>query len=109
MNPTKTAAKIKFINGERVWELNPEAPCLLEIEVYKFWNKEKTKLKVRPKNVKVYAYKIGYSQIKVFKVLILTDAGCEHVYADVVTGTLYREDGSCLSSANRKIVGWRIR
>jgi hypothetical protein len=101
--------EVKFVNGERLWGLGPEAPCLLDTEVYRFWNKTRTKLVVRPKTVKVYTYKIGYSQIKVFKVLVLTDDGYEHVYADVITGTLYREDGTCLSSSNRRITNWRIR
>jgi hypothetical protein len=52
---------------------------------------------------------MGYSLIRVFKILVPTEEGRRHVYADVVTGTLYEEDGTCLSSANRKITNWRIR
>lgn len=94
---------------ERVWKLSPEAPCLLDVEVYRFWNPTRTKLKVRPKTVRVHTYGIGYSKIQVFGVTVLTEEGRRHVYADVVTGTLYNEDGTCLSSANRKITNWRIR
>lgn len=114
MKPSNTAPESgaqtqKIEKGEQLRQLSLEAPCLLDIEVYKFWNRTKTKLVVRPKTVRVYTYNIGYSVIKVFKVLVLTDDGYERVYADVVTGTLYREDGSCLTSSNRKITNWRIR
>lgn len=114
MKPSNTAPESgaqtqKTEKGERLWQLSPEAPCLLDVEVYRFWNKTRTKLVVRPKTVRVYTYNIGHSIIKVFKVFVLTDEGFEHVYADVVTGTLYREDGTCLTSSNRKITSWRIR
>lgn len=104
-----SGARTQKTKKERLWKVSPEAPCLLDIEVYRFWNLARTKLLVRPKTVRVYTYGMGYSLIRVFKVLIPTDEGQKYVYADVVTGTLYEEDGTCLSSVNRKIVNWRIR
>lgn len=94
---------------ERLWKLSPEAPCLLDIEVYRFWNLPRTRLLVRPKTVRVYTYGIGYSVIKVFRVPVKIEGVRKNVYADVVTGTLYEEDGTCLSSINRKIISWRNR
>jgi hypothetical protein len=105
----KSGVRTQKTKRERLWKLSPEAPCLLDIEVYRFWNLPRTKLLIRPKTVRVYTHGMGYSLIRVFKILVPTEEGRRHVYADVVTGTLYEEDGTCLSSANRRITNWRIR
>ena len=61
----------------------------------------KLKLEFVEKKVKTLT---GISLRKFVRIKIGTQAGEEEVFADWVTGTLYRDDGSCLSSDKITIV-----
>lgn len=107
--PNSGAQMQKTTKKQHVCKLSPEAHCLLDIEVYRFWNDTRTRLNVRAKTVRVFTYGIGYSYIQVYKVLIKLRGEHKYVYADVKTGTLYDDTGNCLSSNNRCITNWRPR
>ena len=93
--------------------LSSDGDCLSDIDVYKFYRYEghKRVIKVPTKEATVETrYNNGFvveqSQIKVAPVKVLTENGIQQVMADVITGTLYHKDGTCLSSSNRRVIKW---
>lgn len=86
--------------------LSDDADCLSEISMVLFTNNDKI---IEGPHRKV-AHIVGHAGEKTMRdvapVWIWKDGKPVKVFADIVTGTLYRPNGDCMSSDVRKVVKW---
>lgn len=113
MQPEHSETKQKPNGPPFFKHLAEDGDCLRDTDVHNLYEGEYSKRKLAyPTRRAVVETSYSHGKVKeqttirVTPVLIRTLTGATEVHADVVTGTLYRPNGECLSSSNRRVIKW---
>lgn len=91
---------------DKPYLLSDEANCLGEISMVHFTNNPEEMDNPKCKTATIVGHHGEISKRKLCPVWVRLQGDVVMVYADAVTGTLYRETGECLTSDVRTVVKW---
>jgi len=99
---------VRGMTKEKPFLLSSDANCLSDKSVEILIHSTELMDKAPHKIAHIKGIGGETSKRRVVRVWILDplNSGPIQVYADIVTGTLYMDDGECLSSDKRKVIKW---